>query len=199
MQELLEDPPDIKKFRRILLVLIIIMIGALVIIGFLLQRKIKTLDQQKQKEIPKEQATNFKKYILREEENKQFPHGEYPKPVEQQPVEIVNARIPEYQSFCPGYLYWKPLVASMFPGQEVENAMVIMSHENETGDPTRVSPTGDIGIFQINLRSHWSKCASSIEEAEVLLKDPVVNTRVALIIFQDQYWYPWTTHHYLGI
>lgn len=53
------------------------------------------------------------------------------------------------------------------------------------GNPYAVSPTDDIGLWQINAPS-WGAMAST---------DPVVNVRAAIAISHDgSDWYPWTTY-----
>lgn len=185
--------PPVKRFMFWSALVIAVCIVALVILVLVSIQKKKTKTEVS--------FIDFKEYLLKEKkELPPFPHGEYPKPVEQQPIEqVVVTTVIETQQFCPGYMYWKPLVASIFPAQEVDNAILIMSQENDTGDPARISATDDVGIFQIN-SCHWAKTgASTKSEGIELLKDPVINTRVALMIVQDQYWYPWTTHSILGI
>lgn len=69
------------------------------------------------------------------------------------------------------------------PGEAFIAAEIAIAESG--GRPWAVSPTDDIGLWQINAPS-WGAMAST---------DPVVNVRAAIIVSHNgDDWYPWTTY-----
>lgn len=98
-----------------------------------------------------------------------------------------------------GVWEWKPLVESYFPQSEVLNALRIMSAENGSGDPQRLSKpnrngTVDYGLFQINT-CHKGRVDGDLSR----LQDADTNVRIAAEIFSEQSWKPWSTAKKLGL
>lgn len=85
---------------------------------------------------------------------------------------------------------WRPLVASEFPGDEVDTALCIIRHESR-GDPEADNPRSSArGLFQI-LGSLWAP-HYGVSRAE--LYDPVTNARLARDIWDNYGWWAWSPY-----
>lgn len=98
-----------------------------------------------------------------------------------------------------GVWEWKSLVEQYFPQSEVINALRIMSAENGSGDPKRISKpnrngTIDHGLFQINT-CHKNRVDGDLSQ----LQDAETNVRIAHDIWSEQGWKPWSTAKKLGL
>lgn len=82
-------------------------------------------------------------------------------------------------------------IDSGIPVQMQYEAIRILACENRTLDPKAISKTGDYGLFQIN--AYWQrfrliKLGYTIED----LLDPIKNTIVAIDIWNEQAFRPWS-------
>jgi hypothetical protein len=85
---------------------------------------------------------------------------------------------------------WRPLVSLYFPPDEVETALCIIGHESN-GDPEADNPTSSArGLFQV-LGSLW---APHYRVAHADLDDPIINTRIAVDIWEDYGWWAWSPY-----
>ena len=91
-----------------------------------------------------------------------------------------------------GVEQWRKLVTFYFPASQVDKALAVMSGESG-GNPKALSPTCDRGLFQINC-VHSAKVGGDLNK----LYDPEINVQVALQIWEDQGWCPWTVGRSLG-
>jgi hypothetical protein len=185
----------IKRWKREVILLLILALA--LFIGAIIATTTKVNKELKQNQKPKTNTKltcNFKKSSPLILEEIPFPQGEYPKP--EPPKEEIGVAISTYQApiqfnYC--IEQWRPLVQGYF-GAETDNAMKIMNAEGTGGNPTRISPTCDYGLMQINC-CHADKVGGDLSQLLI----PEVNIRVAYAIWQDQNWYPWTTRGVLGL
>ena len=85
---------------------------------------------------------------------------------------------------------WRPLVSLYFPPDQVERALCIIDHESN-GDPRADNPRSSArGLFQV-LGSLW---APHYGIARSDLYDPVINTRIALDIWENYGWSAWSPY-----
>ncbi len=85
---------------------------------------------------------------------------------------------------------WRPLVSLYFPEDQVDRALCIIGHES-SGDPEADNPTSSArGLFQV-LGSLW---APHYGIARTDLYDPVINTRIALDIWENYGWGAWSPY-----
>jgi len=98
----------------------------------------------------------------------------------------------------------KDLVARYFPKSELINALRIMSKENGSADPERVSvpnkdkwKSRDYGLFQLN--DHWqgNRVGGDVEQ----FKNPETNVKIAYNIWSESgnSWRLWSTAKKLGL
>ena len=80
-------------------------------------------------------------------------------------------------------------VIKYFPVEARQTALCTAFYENQTFDPWAVSPTGDYGVMQINLKTHRARIIRL--DANVFEVDD--NVRVAADIWAEQGWRPWST------
>ena len=118
------------------------------------------------------------------------------------PIEVLAPSAPQLvktDDITDGVWEWKPLVEQYFPQSEVINALRIMSAENGSGDPTRLSKpnrngTVDHGLFQINT-VHKNRVDGDLSR----LQDANTNVKIAYDIWSESGWKPWSTAHKLGL
>ena len=85
---------------------------------------------------------------------------------------------------------WRPLVSLYFPPEEVETAICIIGRESN-GDPDADNPTSSArGLFQV-LGSLW---APHYGIPRTDLYDPVINTRLAVDIWENYGWGAWSPY-----
>ncbi len=85
---------------------------------------------------------------------------------------------------------WRPLVSVYFPEDQVDRALCIIGHESN-GDPGADNPKSSArGLFQI-LGSLWAP-HYGIDRTD--LYDPLINTRIALDIWQNYGWSAWSPY-----
>lgn len=85
---------------------------------------------------------------------------------------------------------WRPLVSLYFPPEEVETALCIVGRESG-GDPGADNPTSSArGLFQV-LGSLWAP-HYGISRSD--LYDPIVNTRIAVDIWENYGWHAWSPY-----
>ena len=73
---------------------------------------------------------------------------------------------------------WRPLVATFFPGADVERALRILACESN-GDPNAVNPTsGAAGLFQ-HIPRFWDERSAAAGHPGANVFDPVANIAVA--------------------
>lgn len=85
---------------------------------------------------------------------------------------------------------WRPLVSLYFPADQVDRALCIIGHESN-GDPRADNPRSSArGLFQV-LGSLW---APHYGIARADLYDPVINTRIALDIWENYGWGAWSPY-----
>lgn len=85
---------------------------------------------------------------------------------------------------------WRPLVSMYFPEEEIDRALCIISHES-SGDPDADNPTSSArGLFQV-LGSLWAP-HYGIDRTD--LYDPLINTRIAVDIWENYGWWAWSPY-----
>src|SRR5437899_2888765 len=77
--------------------------------------------------------------------------------------------------------------AAGFDPQQAVTATAISIAEDRSGDPAALSPTRDLGLWQIN-SVHWPRFGG-----QVALSDPLTNARAAFAIFRERGWNAWNT------
>ncbi len=85
------------------------------------------------------------------------------------------------------YLEVAQAVVRYFPAEARQTAMCVAYFENREYEPTKVSPTGDYGIMQINIIHAGTYDWSRIFEVDY-------NVAVAADIQAKQGFNPWTTY-----
>lgn len=85
---------------------------------------------------------------------------------------------------------WRGLVASYFPGDQVDRALCIMDHESG-GNPNAKNPRSSArGLFQL-LGSMWAPYFGVSQDA---LYDPETNVRLAAKVLAIQGWGAWSPY-----
>lgn len=147
-----------------------------------LDRQVKTLQGQIQKQT--EENAQLKKQI--EDKAKEVESLKQAKASANKPIVYTKPSTVNVEQY-------RPLVAKYFPSNEVDNALVIMTHESG-GNPNAVSPTNDHGLMQIHAPL-WTNFFGVTTDQ---LKDPETNIKLASTIWQRGGWRAWSTYRYLS-
>lgn len=71
-------------------------------------------------------------------------------------------------------------------------AVAVMMCENFNADAYVISKSGDIGLFQINLKAHWSEIPGKTREEKITwLQNPLNNVDFAFSLYQVKKWGDW--------
>lgn len=119
----------------------------------------------------------------------------------QKEVELKPSTEPERTAdITDGVWEQRELVKKHFPQSQWTNALRVMSAENGSGDPSRMSQNRDkirsidYGLFQIN--GYWQRNRfNSVEE----LKNAETNIKIAAEIWEDSGWSPWYGARKIGV